>query len=383
MQTKLYGRRFDLQQLVQGRTTMPDTIRILCIDGGGIRGIIPAMVLQALLGTLKAQDVFHIIAGTSTGGIIACGLAKPNPVEPEQIVNLYVRHGSEIFKKSLLDPVHYLYGPRYDAAALESYLASELGNVYLSAVENVQLLVPSYAIALPKENPPGNMCAPMFFRSWQARGLLVPAGANAAEYDFKLASIARATSAAPTFFAPARITNRAGQSFTMIDGGVFANNPTMCAIVEANHLYSTPNHTVDVMVVSLGTGSNPIRIDAAAAMHWGDLSWAVPIISIFQDGNAQTVAFETEELIGSFQWRFDVSLATKTPQGEVVNSAIDDASPENIKALVNKAKQLIAEQHDRIEEVAKMLAQPKAKVQPQDRMPPKGMMMSRGRAAAV
>ena len=360
---------------------MPNTIRILSIDGGGIRGIIPAMVLQALLGKLKAQDVFHIIAGTSTGGIIACGLAKPNPVEPEQIVNLYVQHGSEIFKKSLLDPVHYLYGPKYNSTALESHLASELGNVYLSGVENVQLLVPSYAIALPKENPPGNTCAPMFFRSWQARGLLVPAGANAAEYDFKLASIARATSAAPTYFAPAKITNKAGQS--MIDGGVFANNPTMCAIVEAHHLYDAPSQTVDVMVVSLGTGSNPIRIDAAAAMHWGDLSWAVPIISIFQDGNAQTVAFETEELIDDFHWRFDVSLATKTPQGEVVNGAIDDASPENIKALVNKAKQLIADQHDRIEEVAKMLAQPKAKVQPQDRMPPKGMMMSRERGAGV
>jgi hypothetical protein len=109
----------------------------------------------------------------------------------------------------------------------------------------------------------------------------------------------------------------------------------------------------------------------------------MPIISIFQDGNAQTVAFEAEELIDDYHWRFDVSLATKTPQGEVVNSAIDDASPENIKALVNKAKQLIADQHDRIEEVAKVLAQPKAKFQPQNRMPPKGMMMSRGRDAGV
>jgi patatin-like phospholipase/acyl hydrolase len=349
---------------------MPDTIRILSIDGGGIRGIIPAMVLQALLGNLKAQDVFHIIAGTSTGGIIACGLASPNPIDPQAIVDLYAQHGGEIFRKSILDPVHYLYGPRYDAAVLERYLASELGNAYLSAVENVQLLVPSYAIALAKENPPGNTCAPMFFRSWQARSLLLPAGAKEAEYDFKLASVARATSAAPTFFAPARIANKAGQSFTMIDGGVFANNPTMCAIVEAKHLYGKEDQIPDIVVVSLGTGSNPIRIDAAAATHWGDLSWAVPIISIFQDGNAQTVAFETDELPEAEHWRFDVSLTTKTPQGEMVNSAIDDASPENIKALVNKAKQLITDQQDRIEKVAQMLAQPKAKVQPQDTMPP-------------
>jgi patatin-like phospholipase/acyl hydrolase len=137
---------------------MSDTIRILSIDGGGIRGIIPAMVLQALLGKLKAQDVFHIIAGTSTGGIIACGLAKPNPVEPEQIVNLYVQHGSEIFKKSIWDPIHYVYGPKYNSTALESYLASVLGDVSLSAVENVQLLVPSYAILLPRKTRRGT-CA--------------------------------------------------------------------------------------------------------------------------------------------------------------------------------------------------------------------------------
>jgi hypothetical protein len=98
---------------------------------------------------------------------------------------------------------------------------------------------------------------------------------------------------------------------------------------------------------------------------------------------AQTVAFETDELIDDFHWRFDVSLATKTPKGEVVNSAIDDASPENIKAVVNKAKQLIEDDRARIDEVAKVLVQPKAKVQPQDRMPPKGMMMSRGRDVGV
>jgi len=78
---------------------MSNNIRILSIDGGGIRGIIPAMVIQALLGELEARDVFHIIAGTSTGGIIACGLAKPNPISLKSIINLYKEHGSEIFKK--------------------------------------------------------------------------------------------------------------------------------------------------------------------------------------------------------------------------------------------------------------------------------------------
>lgn len=153
--------------------------------------------------------------------------------------------------------------------------------------------------------------------------------------------------------------------------------------LSTNHLYRTEDHMPDIMVVSLGAGSNPIRIDAAAAMHWGDLSWAVPIISISQDGNSQTVAFETDELLVGDHWRFDASLTTKTPEGGTVNASIDDASPENIEALVNKAKQLIADQNDRINEVAKVLAQPKAKVQPQNRMSPKGMMISRGSHAGA
>lgn len=352
---------------------MSDSIRILSIDGGGIRGIIPAMVIQALLGELKAQDVFHIIAGTSTGGIIACGLAKPNPISLQDIVDLYVKHGSEIFKKGLIDWSHYLPGPRYKPTALENYIASELGSTYLSEVKDVELLVPSYAIGLPKEKPPGNTCAAMFFRSWQARGLLLGEDAKSDEYDFKLDSIARATSAAPTYFPPATIVNKAGQSFTMIDGGVFANNPTISAMVEAYHLY----HSTNFMVVSIGTGSEPTRIDASAAPNWGDVFWAMPMMSIFQGGSAQTVSVETDELLGDSHWRLDISLTTQTPEGETVNPDMDDASPANISALIDKAKQLIDAEHDRIEDLAKVLAEPKVNVQPKGRLPEKGMLVSR------
>lgn len=112
---------------------MSDSIRILSIDGGGIRGIIPAMVIKALLGELKAQDTFHIIAGTSTGGIIACGLAKPNPFSLQGIIDLYVEHGTEVFKKGLIDVAHYAYGPRYKPTALqtrsEQILETPLGSI--------------------------------------------------------------------------------------------------------------------------------------------------------------------------------------------------------------------------------------------------------------
>ncbi len=210
----------------------------------------------------------------------------------------------------------------------------------------------------------------MFFRSWQARGLLLSEGATSDEYDFKLDFIARATSAAPTYFPPAAIVNKAGQSFTMIDGGVFANNPTICAMVEAYHLY----RSTKFMVVSIGTGSQPTRIDASAATGWGDVSWALPMMSIFMDGSSQTVSVETAELLGDHHWRLDVSLTTKTPEGEMVNASMDDASAANITALVDKSKQLIDAEHDRIQQLAKMLAEPKAHVQPKASLPRKGIL---------
>jgi hypothetical protein len=284
---------------------MSDPVRILSIDGGGIRGIIPTMVLQAILPSTKAQDAFHIIAGTSTGGIIASGLAKPNPLTLDQILSLYVDHGYDIFNKDTENKLHTVTGPRYGADALESQLKAQFGQTYLFEVRDTELLVPSYAIRLPEPDANGSTSAPMFFRSWQARGLLLN-GKPAPKFDFQLADIARATSAAPTYFAPAAIHNKAGQAFTMIDGGVFANNPTASAIVEAYHLY----HSTDFLIVSLGTGSVPVQIDANAAAGWGDLEWASPIITILMAGNAQTVAFEVQELFGNDQYaRLDISLA--------------------------------------------------------------------------
>ena len=269
---------------------MAETVRILSIDGGGIRGIIPTMVLQAILGKTKAQDAFHIIAGTSTGGIIASALAKPTPVGLDEVLSLYCDHGDEIFDQASENRAHLIAGPRYSPDALESQLKAKLGDTYLSEVQGTELLVPSYAIRLPEPDVSGSTMAPMFFRSWEARGIRI--GTRPDKYNFKLAEIARATSAAPTYFPPATIHNRAGQAFTMVDGGMFANNPTICAMVEAYRLYQSP----DFFIVSLGTGSVPAQIDANAASGWGDIAWALPSISIFQDGNSQTVAFEVQQL---------------------------------------------------------------------------------------
>jgi predicted acylesterase/phospholipase RssA len=333
---------------------MVSTIRILSIDGGGIRGIIAATVLRELLRGQGAQDVFHLIAGTSTGGILACGLCRPTPLSPDDLVNLYVEHGREIFPRSF--PGASLLGPRYSAKTLEMHLRRQLGDIRLADVQGVDLLVPSYAIELPKPRPDGETRAPLFFRSWQAAGEDLPPGASATEYDFLLRDVARATSSAPTYFEPAAIQNTAGERFGMIDGGVFANNPAMCALVAAWRRYG---HQHQFIVVSLGNGFLQRPIPLVRAKSWGKIGWLEPILSVLMDGTSDTVTFQTQEVLGANHHRFDIPLGVTKNDHHAVNDDFDDASASNISALLAKANDLIELQHSRLDEVARLLRTPR------------------------
>lgn len=337
---------------------MASTIRILSLDGGGIRGIIAATVLRELLGGQRAQDVFHLIAGTSTGGILACGLCRPTPLSPDDLVKLYVEHGREIFSRTFPHsfPGASLLGPRYSAKALEMHLQRQLGDIRLADVRGVDLLVPSYAIELPEPRPDGETRAPLFFRSWQAAGEDLPSDALATEYDFLLRDVARATSSAPTYFEPAAIRNTAGQRFGMIDGGVFANNPAMCALVAAWRRYG-PEHRF--VVVSLGNGFLQRPIPLAYAKSWGKIGWLEPILSVLMDGTSDTVNFQAQEVLRANHHRFDIPLGVTRSDRHAVNDDFDDASAVNISALLAKANDLVALQRGRIDEVAQLLRTPR------------------------
>ena len=112
-------------------------MRILAIDGGGIRGLIPALVLAELerrTGRRMAQIV-DLIAGTSTGAIIACALAKPEPLAAAAIADIYVQDGPRIFDRSLLKVITSVDGyldERYDDAGLVASLRRHLGGARLA-----------------------------------------------------------------------------------------------------------------------------------------------------------------------------------------------------------------------------------------------------------
>lgn len=211
---------------------MAERVRVLSIDGGGIRGIIPALVLVELerLAGRRTFELFDLIAGTSTGGILACALCAPDPMPASQIVGLYADRGPDIFDRSLWRRIRSADGlldERYDAGALDTVLRDFLEDKRLRETRP-DLIVPSYDTAAP---------GPYFFKTRNAR--------EGEDEDFPLSIVARATSAAPTYFEPLEAGAR-----SLVDGGVFAVNPGMCAYAEL--LRHHPG--ADPLLLSLGTG---------------------------------------------------------------------------------------------------------------------------------
>lgn len=279
---------------------------ILSIDGGGIRGILPATLLTELWS--KAPKQFDLVAGTSTGGIMACGMAKG--LKPDVILDLYVKHGTEVFDHN---PVGGLFNAKYDAGKLRDKLKEVLGaGTKLSDIQAPELLVPAYCVKLPKptdtdgDGVEEGACT-WFFKSWKAR-------ADTTQ-DFPLWQVARATSAAPMYF-PAATPDG---NYIMVDGGVFANNPALCALAAARKLW--PNE--EYRVLSIGTGSKVAGIDAG---DWGGGQWAKHIISVLMDGSADVMCYLCKEQLNGNFLRCESALTG-------VDDAFDNASKENIAAL--------------------------------------------------
>ncbi len=295
-------------------------MKVLSIDGGGIRGLIPALVLAEIerRTARRIGECFDLIAGTSTGGIIACALAKPDPLPAAELADLYVEEGPRIFRRGLLKrilSVEGLVDERYDDDGLNDTLARYLGEARLSQCRPA-VMVTAYDIE-------GRFA--FFFRS--------PRAERDPTYDFALTDVARATSGAPTYFQPARVTDVAGdRTYALVDGGVFAVNPALCAYVDVLRAGAPPT-----LLASLGTGEQTRVYPYEKARSWGQLEWARPLIDIVFDGIADTVEFQLAGILGDRYTRLQVAL--RDASGD-----LDDASEDNLAALRREAERLIRDQ---------------------------------------
>ncbi len=314
-------------------------MKVLCIDGGGIRGLIPALVLAEIERRTgrRIADMVDLIAGTSTGGILAAGLARPGDdgrprFSAEELAGIYVEEGPGIFHRSLLKRVFSVGGwidERYEDDGLNAALDRYLGDAWLSDAL-VDLFVTAYDI---------HDRFAFFFRSARAR--------TDPEYDFRLVETARATSGAPSYFEPAEVTDRAGaRTYPLIDGGVDAVNPSMCAYADVAR--SGRLDGLELML-SLGTGAQTRAYTFAQARWWGQLEWARPVLDMVFDGVADTIEFESATLMGDRYVRLQTAL-------NVASDDLDDASERNLADLRTEAERLIAESGDELDRACAVLA---------------------------
>jgi patatin-like phospholipase/acyl hydrolase len=326
---------------------MADVFKVLSIDGGGLRGIIPAMVLAEIEERTgkPIAETFDLIAGTSTGGILALGLAMPGNegskprYAAKDLIKLYEEEGARIFS-GRAGTIRNFFEERYPSAGVEEVLKEYFGEARLKDALT-RVFVTSYEIQLR---------APFFFRSGNAK--------VEADYDFPMRQVARATSAAPTYFEPAKVEAKGPVDYyALVDGGVFANNPAMCAYVEARKLLeakgsSFPAET-DVLVVSLGTGQLTDRLRYEEAAGWGLVEWARPLIDVVFDGVSDTVDFQLRELLSRNDevrryYRFQAELVE-------VSDAMDDVRPENIRDLKLLAQTMIDGEEERLSQLYERL----------------------------
>jgi patatin-like phospholipase/acyl hydrolase len=302
-------------------------MRILAIDGGGIRGIIPALVLAEIerRSGRRTFELFDLIAGTSTGGILACALCAPEPLPAEKLVALYEEEGPEIFSRSVFQEIRSAGGladEKYDSAALDRALDRFLSDKRLSS-SRPDLIVPAYDTAEP---------GPYFFKSRKAR--------ESEADDFSLAVVARATSAAPTYFEASSVGERA-----LVDGGVFAVNPAMSAFAEV--MRHQPS--AEVVLLSLGTGQRTRRRSYADIKNWGLVEWARPILDVVFDGVSDAVDYQLRHVLEEGRyWRLQVELTEASDD-------LDDASEENLRLLRRQAEELVAASGADIDAVIRLL----------------------------
>jgi patatin-like phospholipase/acyl hydrolase len=295
-------------------------MRILAIDGGGIRGIIPALVLTELerRAGRPVADLFDLVAGTSTGGILACALTRPEARPAAELVDIYRTEGPKIFSRTpvrVITSVLGLADEKYDDTALNEALEHYLGDKLLGDAAP-KLLLTSYDLEAR---------TPKFFKSWREEDHAVPA---------RIA--ARATAAAPTYFEPVQLGKMG-----LVDGGVFANDPAMCAYAEARRI--APDERP--YVVSLGTGQQTDPIHYRDAKGWGLVAWVRPLIDVVFDGVADTVDYQLREVVDDGDYaRFQIELSK-------ANDAMDDASPGNLAALAQHAEELVASSSDALDQV--------------------------------
>jgi patatin-like phospholipase/acyl hydrolase len=319
--------------------------RILSIDGGGMRGIVSAILLQSLEEMLqkysknpKARigDYFDLVAGTSTGSILTVLYLYPNErgeskFTAQEVTQAYIDYGNYIFKRQFFYP---FWGAKYTNKYLEEMLLEYFHEDTLGNLRKPCLLT-SYDITQRKA---------VFFNSVTGRA--------DQQRNYMLKDAILASTAAPTFFPPTCKKERKSCYGCLVDGGVVANNPALCALIEALKLPDC-KRVNQIVTVSVGNAKNTKSYSYQKAKFWGLFQWALPMFDILMDGSEQTVDYQLRRLYKSINqpqdyMRFVLNTDETVPK-------MDDCSSEAVKRFQDFGHRLADREKVQIEVLAKRL----------------------------
>jgi patatin-like phospholipase/acyl hydrolase len=353
------------QAIAQARSDMRP-VRVLTLDGGGMRGYFQSRLLQRLLHDVRTQrsdpslrihDLFDIVAGTSTGGILAAGLltgkgrlAAPGVDRLACLAAFYRSDGSAIFRsRRIVSSLRQATIGKYNPGGLEACLKLYLGADTQMHDTVARLLISTYDIRCKRTH---------WFDSKAASGGTWVSAAGSPP-DPLLWHVARATSAAPTFFPAARFDDL-GSSGAWVDGGVGANNPTLKGLTEGiielqcrrstlrSHLRLASTDLPDkVVVVSIGNGSRAPR--APRPRLQGIAGWLPQLSSLFMHSTATAavdIADAAErgfrEITSNNEFRPVARVMRLDPPPATVPSELDDTRADVLDKLDEAAQEVAA-----------------------------------------
>jgi predicted acylesterase/phospholipase RssA len=339
-------------------------VRALAIEGGGVRGIIPGRLLVALetLAERRISDMFDVIVGTSAGGMMALGLTCPDDdgmprYAADHVAEIYQSRGQEIFPpatfsipRTLQEARELLNTPsqrvamfgfnpevgnaRYSPAGIEQAFLEYFGDVRLS-----DALTDTVVAAYDFQTK-----SPVLFSSREAR--------DDPNRDAYMRDVARATSAAPTYLPPARLDWAGQEDMVLVDGGIFAKNPSMIAYVEAvTRARERGLEPDDITLVFVGTG-RPERTEPVVYKEFIGRSWirlAEDLFRAAEDGQSALQDQMVGRLAGAHYWPFQTTL------GGGASYLMDDVSPVNVSALTALGDKLVGERLDDLKRLATAL----------------------------
>jgi uncharacterized protein len=341
---------------------MSKKIRILSLDGGGIRGIITCVVLKYIEEQLqeldhpnaKLGDYFDLIAGSSTGGLIAAILLFPDENKKakfsvQEALDLYDKKGESIFNVSfwerLINPFG-MFNEKISQENIEKQLKTFFGKLEIKDFIK-PCLITSYDVESRKAK---------FFTSHDADDPIE---------NFYAKDVCRATSAAPTYFEPAHIKSFYGQEFALIDGGVFANNPSLCAYSEARKIafkkvlnneekINYPSMK-DMIIISVGTGTVLRSYKFEEFKNIGKLKWVTPLIDILLSSNVETVNYHLHKMAQTLHKNDCENYHRLMPDLHNASPEMDDTSRENIQELIQAGLLYVEKNRDNLIDIAKKL----------------------------